>query len=230
MSIKRILSLTAAAALLVLSACGGHGVELGDFTVPNKVEGDAPFDLTPPSSKSPGAFTFTSSNPQVATIVGKTVTVHLAGTTTITASQPEVGSYNPTSTSTVLTVTERVCEAPSVRQNGQCVAPATTAGFVTTAQAVWMPAENLFTWAKADAYCKNTTIQGKTGWKLPAQADLKALVDSGQLAGQNWASGDAWTADVGTGANTHLALNLATGAATPGASDAKAYVTCVRSI
>ena len=230
MSIKRILSLTAAAALLVLSACGGHGVELGDFTVPNKVEGDAPFDLTPPSSKSPGAFTFTSSNPQVATIVGKTVTVHLAGTTTITASQPEVGSYNPTSTSTVLTVTERVCEAPSVRQNGQCVAPATTAGFVTTAQAVWMPAENLFTWTKADAYCKNTTIQGKTGWKLPAQADLKALVDSGQLAGQNWASGDAWTADVGTGANTHLALNLATGAATTGASDAKAYVTCTRSI
>jgi len=230
MSIKRFLSLTAATALLVLSACGGHGVELGDFTVPNKVEGDAPFDLTPPSSKSPGAFTFTSSNPQVATIVGKTVTVHLAGTTTITASQPEVGSYNPTSTSTVLTVTERVCEAPSVRQNGQCVAPATTAGFVTTAQAVWMPAENLFTWTKADAYCKNTTIQGKTGWKLPAQADLKALVDSGQLAGQNWASGDAWTADVGTGTNTHLALNLATGVATTGASDAKAYVTCTRSI
>jgi len=228
MSFKRLLSLTVAAALLVLSACGGHGVELGDFTVPNKVEGDPPFDLTPPSSKSPGAFTFTSSNPQVASIAGRTVTVHLAGTTTITASQPEVGSYNPTSTSTVLTVTERVCEAPSVRQNGQCVAPATTAGFVTTGETVWMPAENLFTWAKADAFCKSTIIQGKTGWKLPAQADLDALIKSGQLTGQNWATGHAWAAEAGSGNNTHVALNLAGGASTSFGSEVKAYVTCVR--
>lgn len=228
MNLKRLLSLTAAATLLVLSACGGHGVELGDFTVANKVEGDAPFDLTAPSSKSPGAFTFTSSNPQVASIAGKTVTVHLAGTTTITASQPEVGSYNRTSTSTVLTVTERVCEAPSVRQNGQCVAPASTAGFVTVGETLWMPAENLFTWAKADAYCKNTTIQGKTGWKLPAQADLDALIKSGQLAGQDWVMGDTWTADAGSGTGTHVALPLAGGAAKPFGADVKAYVTCVR--
>jgi len=227
---KRTLFLTAAAALLVLSACGGHGVELGNFTVPNKVEGDAPFDLTPPSSKSPGAFTFTSSNPQVATIVGKTVTVHLAGTTTITASQPEVGSYNPTSTSTVLTVTERVCEAPSVRQNGQCVAPATTAGFVTRGEVVWMPASFVLDWAKADAFCKNTSIQGKTGWKLPTQAELKALVDSMQLEGQNWATGDAWTADAGAGSNTHVTVNLASGVAAAPGSDAKAYVSCMRTI
>lgn len=228
MSFKRLLSLTAAAALLVLSACGGHGVELGDFTVPNKVEGDAPFELTPPSSKSPGAFTFTSSNPQVASIAGRTVTVHLAGTTTITASQPEVGSYNPTSTSAVLTVTERVCEAPSVRQNGQCVAPATTAGFVTRGEIVWMPASFVLDWAKADAFCKNTTIQGKTGWKLPTQADLAALIESGQLTGQDWAAGNAWTADAGTGTSTHVALNLATGTANASGSEVKAYVTCMR--
>ncbi|MCC2962464.1 hypothetical protein LK540_18715 [Massilia sp. IC2-278] len=228
MSFKRLLSLTAAAALLVLSACGGHGVELGDFTVPNKVEGDPPFDLTPPSSKSPGAFTFTSSNPQVASIAGRTVTVHLAGTTTITASQPEVGSYNPTSTSTVLTVTERVCEAPSVRQNGQCVAPATTAGFVTRGEIVWMPASFVLDWAKADAFCKNTTIQGKTGWKLPTQADLAALIESGQLTGQGWTTGDAWTADAGAGAGTHVTLNLGSSAPTAGGSDVKAYVTCMR--
>jgi len=228
MRLKHILSIITAAALLALSACGGHGVELGAFTVASKVEGDAPFDLTPPSSKSPGAFTFTSSNPQVATIAGKTVTVHLAGTTTITASQPEVGSYNATSTSTVFTVTERVCEAPSVRVNGQCVAPASTAGFVTVGETVWMPAENLFTWAKADAYCKGTAIQGKTGWKLPSQADLDALIKSGQLAGQDWVMGDAWTADAGSGTGTHVALPLAGGAAKPFGADLKAYVTCVR--
>lgn len=228
MSIKRILSMTAAAALLVLSACGGHGVPLGDFPAINKIEGDVPFDLVAPSSDSPGQFVFTSSNPQVATIVGKTVTVHVAGTSTITASQPRTGSYNPTSTSTLLTVTARVCEAPSVRENGQCVAPATTAAFVTRGEAVWMPASFVLDWTKADTFCKNTTIQGKTGWKLPTQAELKALIDSGQLAGQNWATGDAWTADAGAGANTHVALNLATGTDTAAASDVKAYVTCVR--
>ena len=228
MRIKQYLSLAAAAVLLVLSGCGGHGVELGTFTVANKVEGDAPFELTAPSSKSPGAFTFTSSNPQIASIAGKTVTVHLAGTTTITASQPEVGSYNATSTSTVLTVTERVCEAPSVRVNGQCVAPASTAGYITRGDTVWMPAENLATWAKADAYCKTTTIQGKTGWKLPAQADLKALIDSGQLDGQNWASGDAWTAEAGSGSGTHVALALAGGTSKSFGAELKAYVTCMR--
>jgi len=228
MSIKRILSLAAAAVLLVLSACGGHGVELGDFPALSKTEGDAPFDLVAPSSKSPGAFVFTSSNPAVASVVGKTVTVHVAGTTTITASQPEVGSYNPTSTSAVLTVAARVCEAPSVRENGQCVAPATTASFVTRGEIVWMPATFVLGWAKAEAFCKNTTIQGKTGWKLPTQAELKALVDSGQLTGQNWNTGDAWTTDVGAGTNTHIALNLASGAATPTGSDSNANVTCMR--
>jgi predicted small lipoprotein YifL len=228
MSIKRILSMTAAAALLVLSACGGHGVPLGDFPAINKVEGDAPFDLVAPSSDSPGQFVFTSSNPAVATIVGKTVTVHVAGTSTITASQPQTGSYNPTSTSTLLTVTARVCEPPSVRENGQCVAPATTAAFVTRGEVVWMPASFVLDWAKADAFCKNTTIQGKTGWKLPTQAELKALIDSGQLVGQNWATGDAWTADAGAGASTHVALNLTSSVATPSGSDVKAYVTCLR--
>jgi len=228
MSIKRILSMTAAAALLVLSACGGHGVPLGDFPAINKVEGEAPFDLVAPSSDSPGQFVFTSSNPAVATIVGKTVTVHVAGTSTITASQPQTGSYNPTSTSTLLTVTARVCEPPSVRENGQCVAPATTAGFVTIGETVWMPASFVLDWAKADAFCKNTTIQGKTGWKLPTQADLAALIESGQLTGQDWAAGDAWTADAGTGTSTHVALNLATGTANASGSEAKAYVTCMR--
>lgn len=228
MRIERLLSLTAAAALLVLSACGGHGVPLGDFPALNKTEGDLPFDLVAPSSDSPGQFVYTSSNPAVATIVGKTVTVHVAGTSTITASQPRTGSYNATSTSTLLTVAARVCEAPSVRENGQCVAPATTASFVTRGEIVWMPATFVLGWAKAEAFCKNTTIQGKTGWKLPTQADLKALIDSGQLTGQNWNTGDAWTADAGAGTNTHVALNLASGVASATGSDSNAYVTCMR--
>jgi hypothetical protein len=69
MTSKRILSLAVAVtgALLLLVSCGGHdGVELGDFPVINKTEGE--FELTAPSSKSPAPFTFSSSDPAVASI------------------------------------------------------------------------------------------------------------------------------------------------------------------
>ena len=57
------------------------------FTVPTKLVGSAPFSITAPSSTSPGAFTYTSSNLSVATVSGSTVTVVGAGSTTITATQ-----------------------------------------------------------------------------------------------------------------------------------------------
>ncbi len=60
---------------------------LGAFTVPNKLIGDTAFDLTAPTSNSTGEFIFTSSNPAVATISGKTVTIVGVGVTTITATQ-----------------------------------------------------------------------------------------------------------------------------------------------
>jgi hypothetical protein len=67
---------------------------LGDFTVPTKVAGDPDFDLTAPSSNGSGAFTFTSSNPAVATISGSTVHIVDAGSSTITATQAEAGGYS----------------------------------------------------------------------------------------------------------------------------------------
>lgn len=63
------------------------------FAVPAKVVGDAPFTLTDPTSNSAGAFTYASSNPDVATISGKTVTITGTGTSTITATQAADGSY-----------------------------------------------------------------------------------------------------------------------------------------
>lgn len=60
---------------------------IGSLTVPAKNLGDAPFNLTAPTSDSPGAFSYTSSNLSVATISGNTVTVVGAGTSIITAIQ-----------------------------------------------------------------------------------------------------------------------------------------------
>jgi surface protein len=70
---------------------------LSGFSVPSKTFGDAPFALTAPTSNSDGAFTYSSSNPAVATVSGSTVTIVGAGTTTITATQAATFNYNTNS-------------------------------------------------------------------------------------------------------------------------------------
>lgn len=227
---KRILALAVSCALLLLSACGGSddGVPLGPFPAISKTEGDAPFKLTAPTSKSPAAFSYESSDAKVATIAGDTVTIVAAGTATITARQGQVGSYNPTSTSAVLTVAKRTCTLPLVYDNGQCIAPAETASYVTREGLTWMPATVALTWTEADTYCKNTRIQGSNGWKLPSQFDLAALAASGMPAEKGWAVGDAWTETAGSTADSHFAVNLASGASNAFPKENKAYLTCVR--
>ena len=66
---------------------------LTGFTVPAKTFGNAPFTITPPTSNSTGAFTYTSSNTAVATVSGTTITIVGAGSSTITASQASTASY-----------------------------------------------------------------------------------------------------------------------------------------
>ncbi|MEN3277113.1 MAG: hypothetical protein V7631_2903 [Massilia sp.] len=201
---------------------------LGEFPALNKTEGDAPFALTAPSSKSPAPFTYSSSDLKVATIKDNMVTVHAAGTSTIMAQQGGMGSYNPTSTSALLTVAPRVCTAPLENRQGVCVAPPTTAATVTQAQLSWSPAHFVLTWAEADGYCKNSTINGATGWKFPDQAQLVALAASGAMDGQGWTMADAWSAAAGSGTDTRFAVNLASGASTVFPKENKAHVTCVR--
>ncbi len=75
------------------------------FSVPAKLMGDAPFAITPPTSNSTGAFTYTSSNTAVATISGSTITVVGVGTSTITANQAAAGAYTTGSTTALFTVT-----------------------------------------------------------------------------------------------------------------------------
>ncbi|WP_211516812.1 MopE-related protein, partial [Flavobacterium caeni] len=82
------------------------GIEptLADFNIPAQVFGNPPFELTPPSSSSAGAFTYTSNNHSVATIDGSTVTLHAPGTATITAHQAADGIYEAGSISAQLVV------------------------------------------------------------------------------------------------------------------------------
>ena len=86
----------------------GAATPVLSWTAPlQKILGEAAFDLPLPTSNSTGAFTYTSSNPAVATVSGRTVTVVGAGVTTLVATQAATGNYTAGSVSTTLTVDAR---------------------------------------------------------------------------------------------------------------------------
>ncbi len=72
-----------------------------------RIVGTPAFDLPAPTSTSPGAFTYTSSNTAVATVSGRTVTIVGPGTTTLTATQAATANYTTGSATTTLQVDAR---------------------------------------------------------------------------------------------------------------------------
>ncbi|HEY5849157.1 MAG TPA: DUF4347 domain-containing protein, partial [Lysobacter sp.] len=72
-----------------------------------KLYGESAFELPDPRSDSRGAFTFTSSNPQVATVNGRTVTLVGPGTAVLRAAQAAAGSYTVGSIEIQLVVADR---------------------------------------------------------------------------------------------------------------------------
>lgn len=235
--------------MCLMVACGSpdEGPPLGPFAAITKTETDAPFNIVPPSSRSPAAFSYTSSNDKVATIAGSLVTIHGPGTSTITASQGGTGGWGPTSAATTLTVTAVACDNGAVRVNGvctavavcispatavdnKCVVPAASASQVTAVSLTWMGVNTSHNWADARDFCAGSVIAGLSGWRQPNEAELKALQGSGLIAGHNWTLGNAWSSDMATTLNVpgHVAVDLATGTSSDHADVAGAYVSCVR--
>ena len=85
---------------------GATAPTFGTFTVSSatKTYGDGPFTLTPPTSNSDGAFTFTSDNSSRISISGTTATIVGGGQVTITASQAPSGSFTRKSVTAIFTV------------------------------------------------------------------------------------------------------------------------------
>ncbi len=77
---------------------------IGDL---QKVYGEADFELPLPQSNSAGAFTFTSSNPAVATVNGRTVTLVGEGSATLTATQAATSNYLTGAVTLTLVVSPR---------------------------------------------------------------------------------------------------------------------------
>ncbi|QJE02005.1 DUF1566 domain-containing protein [Massilia forsythiae] len=216
------------------AACStGEGPPLGDFPAIEKIATDQPFTLTAPGSRSPAAFTYTSSNAAVATIDGATVTIKGVGTSTITASQERIGSYGPTAKSTTLTVTLTpvACPAGQARVNGscqavpacvspakldqarnQCIAPGSSGDTVTVLSTglTWRGVTDADTWTNARDFFTGSVIDSVGGWRLPTQAELSDLYVSGAFAGHKWALGNTWTSTPGTTgqASSHVVVAL----------------------
>ncbi|MGJ7914144.1 hypothetical protein ACI48D_01505 [Massilia sp. LXY-6] len=230
--------------MCLMAACGDpdQGPPLGVFAAIAKKETDPAFNITPPSSRSPAQFTYTSSNAEVATIAGSLVTIKGPGTSTITASQDRIGGYGPTSGSTTLTVSAVACDtagnvriklvcvpcvAPAVATGGVCVAPATNAVIVHANDLAWMGVSHKDSWTNARDFCATITLGGASGpWKLPSQAELAALQKSGAIDGHGWSLGPTWSSTAG--AAGHVAVDLSSGAAAELGNTANAYVSCVR--
>ena len=77
---------------------------LGPFTVPEKNYGDPNFPITPPTSDSPGAFYYNSSNTSIATITGNIVKIIATGNTEITVTQAAIDNFTSATTSTIFQV------------------------------------------------------------------------------------------------------------------------------
>lgn len=75
-----------------------------EFYIPNKTFNDNYFDIINPTSTSNGTFSYASSNLNVATIKGNTITIVGAGNTIITAYQSGTENYEPASVATTFVV------------------------------------------------------------------------------------------------------------------------------
>lgn len=81
---------------------------ISNFNLSNVVYGAADINITAPLSNSPGAFTYSSDNIGVATIVSNKLKIVGAGTAVITASQSASGNYLAATITTSITVSKAV--------------------------------------------------------------------------------------------------------------------------
>lgn len=206
---KTFFRLIAPLLALSLVACGGNpGPELGAFPALTKIEGDAPFELKAPTSESPVAFSYSSSNPAVATISGKEVTILKVGSSTITATQGASGKWGSASISAVLTVV--------ARKN------------LVYAGLSWMPVSSLNTWAQANTFCTNSTLNNLSGWRLPSDFDLIELQKNVALAAEGWTLSETWSSTVGSSTAYRKTVNLKDGVVGQQLETESRYFTCVR--
>lgn len=141
------------------------------------------------------------------------------------------GSFTTPSLSATTTYTVTCTGAGGTASQSTAVTVAAAAaptGYVSQGGMTWMPVSmSTYSYAQATALCAGA-INGQTGWRLPAQAELSALYASGALAGQgDWTLDGTWSSTPnGAGAHYFVLLNI--GFVDWNFDTASNYVTCVR--
>jgi hypothetical protein len=78
-----------------------------NFSIPNQIYSNGgTFTITPPTSNSAGAFSYASSDTNIATVAGSIVTILQVGTVTITATQSANGNFTSGTITATLTINE----------------------------------------------------------------------------------------------------------------------------
>ncbi|RAR46785.1 putative metal-binding motif-containing protein, partial [Flavobacterium lacus] len=113
------------------------------FTVPAKVTSDAPFELTAPTSDSPGTFTYSILPAGIATISGSTVTILGPGTATITATQAAAGLFSSATTTAQLVVSLGTAAPTPPTRNAWDVVSLYSDSYASTAGATWQAGTNV---------------------------------------------------------------------------------------
>lgn len=155
----------------------------GRFTNMTKTYGDVPFALAPPSSSSPAPFTYSSSDPSVATINGNLVTITGKGIATITASQPASGSY----TGGTITATLTVNPATPILSMDAINKIDGDAPFTLTLNKK-SPSPGLITYSSS-----NPSIATINGDQVTIKADGAVIITATQAAAGNYAAGKTTT-------------------------------------
>jgi hypothetical protein len=100
----------------VMTASNLHPI-ITNFSIPTKIFGDAPFQITQPTSNSSGSFSYASSNLSVATISGNTITIVGVGNSTITATQADTTDYTSGTITTAFQVNQATPTNPVIINN-----------------------------------------------------------------------------------------------------------------
>lgn len=121
-----------------------------------------------------------------------------------------------------------------IAQSAEVSVTTASVDFVVDGGLTWMPITYTDTWANADAYCTNTTINGLTGWRLPTATELLAAQASKAIRGQAPNAGypRVWSSTYyGKNGLGNLYNWVSVDAVSPANYDIvtnKYYVTCVR--
>jgi len=123
-----------------------------------------------------------------------------------------------------VTCVRGIPESVQTKQNQPVIAP--KANFISQGGLTWMPInDSMKNWTDANAYCTNTAINGKTGWRLPTKGELTTLYDSGEVRDQGWSLNLTWSSTPAS--SGHYAVTLLNGLVLAGYDMYPGNVTCV---